>query len=367
MKILYFFEETGAYMYKWQRLHIFDELQRFGHQIEVFNPRSYSCSEEANTMLLRRLKKTGYNLFMTGSSSEAIFEQTIKEIGNKGIPTLLICFDNLHAPYMHRRIAPLFDIVWLTSKETLSMFESWGCKKIIFQSYAANPYAFSPSTGVVDNSVCFIGTPYGSRVNKINELTQSKIRVKLYSNNAVNRDLNEKETSHVDNLRLLNNALEMLRFEIGRKVLLGALKNKLFCYGSMNLIENNSLELLPSVSFVDMQRIYSQSSLSLNITELRNTYVLNTPVHKIHLRTFEIPMCGGLSISSYTEELASYFEEDKEIIMYRSKEELISKSKFYSDPKNNALNYRLKRSARDRALAEHTWMNRFNKVFNELK
>lgn len=46
------------------------------------------------------------------------------------------------------------------------------------------------------------------------------------------------------------------------------------------------------VSFDEMNRLYSNFALNLNILELRNTYLLKYPVYKLHLRTFEIPMCS---------------------------------------------------------------------------
>ena len=366
MKIIYFFEETNSYMHQWQRLHIFDELERNGHQIEVFNPIMYSSAEEANEKLCDYLKTKTFDLFMTCVNSEIIFKETIQEVKKIGLPSLLICFDNLHDPFMHKAIASSFDIVWLTSKETLGMFEKWGCKNIVFQTYAANPFNFKPYWGEVDNSINFIGSPYGGRVNKLNKLTQSNILCKVYSNSLVENNKGKVEVIDKDYLKLFNKTLEILSFNIGRKVLYGAVKNKLFSASASTLEHNNYLECLPSVSFLDMQKIYSTSSLSLNITELRNTYVLNTPIHKMHLRTFEIPMSGGLEIASYTEELASYFKEDKEIVLYKSNEELISKAKFYLDPKNDSLTSKMKKSARKRAESNHTWMNRFKIIFNKI-
>ncbi|HBN04508.1 MAG TPA: glycosyltransferase family 1 protein, partial [Bacteroidales bacterium] len=103
----------------------------------------------------------------------------------------------------------------------------------------------------------------------------------------------------------------------------------------------------------------SAHSLSLNITELRNTYVLKKPIHKLHLRTFEIPMAGGLEFTSYTPEILNYFEPDKEIVLYDSDEEMTEKARFYLDPKNEYLCKIMKKNARKRSVSEHTWKNRF--------
>jgi spore maturation protein CgeB len=115
-----------------------------------------------------------------------------------------------------------------------------------------------------------------------------------------------------------------------------------------------------------MCNIYSNHSLSLNITELRDTYLLKKPIHKIHLRAFEIPMSGGLQFASYTEELASYFEENREIVLYRCHEEMIEKAKFYLNSKNEKLIQNMKMSARKRAESEHTWSKRLQNITLEL-
>ena len=134
-----------------------------------------------------------------------------------------------------------------------------------------------------------------------------------------------------------------------------------------NILDKNTfLNLFPSVSFDEMQKIYSNSTLSLNITELRNTYVLNNPVHKLHLRTFEIPMSGGLQIVSFSDEISSYFEDQKEIVLYKSYDEFLSKSKFYLDKNKSSLVLKMKNFARKRSEKEHTWFNRFCKILDKI-
>ena len=156
-----------------------------------------------------------------------------------------------------------------------------------------------------------------------------------------------------------------MRFPIGRKVLFSTIKNKIIKDAVLN--ENSMyLSKKPSVSDDEMITLYSNFALSLNITELRDTYICKHPLHKIHLRTFEIPMSGGLEFASYTDELASYFEDGKEIVLYKSKEEMIDKAKFYLDERNSSLVMEMKKAARKRAENEHTWQCRFNAVFKAI-
>ena len=360
INILYFFQENQGYMYSWQSLHIFNELKMHGIYVHVYNPLEYQNLQESNLRLIEFIHENAgkFDLFMSCEGSDTIFPDTIKNINKIGIPSILICFDNLHNPFMHKEIANFFDIIWLTSAETYNMFKNWGCSKIIIQPYAANPFEFKPNWGDVIDGISFIGTPYGSRVNKLNLLTKNNIFCNIYSNSQ-----NLTELSNVNFFDSLHHILKLLTFEIGRKLILGAILNR-YVYNENILKENAYLKLLPSLSFLEMQNVYSNSTLSLNISELRNTYVLKNPIHKLHLRTFEIPMSGGLQIVSYSEEIASYFEDEKEIILYNTDEELISKSKFYLNKQNSSIVLQMKMNARRRAETEHTWYNRFSKVIN---
>jgi hypothetical protein len=365
MNILYYFAEDNSYMTQWQRIHVFNELNHYDYKINVFNPLQYASIEEANECLVKTLRehRMSYDLFMTCVSSKLLYKETINLISKLGLPTLLICFDNLHAPYLHKDIASFFDLVWLTSCETKTMFEKWNSKNIIVQPYAANPYLFDPVWKDSFYSIGFIGSPYGSRANKINKLTQSKIPCTIY-NNFLNSKSEQKQITIISKWELMKSLKNLSSFRIGRKVLLGAVKNKIIKENNIDL--NVFLEVNPSVSFKEMQILYSAHSLSLNITELRNTYVLKKPIHKLHLRTFEIPMAGGLEFTSYTPEILNYFEPDKEIVLYDSDEEMTEKARFYLDPKNEYLCKIMKKNARKRSVSEHTWKNRFDHILAQI-
>ncbi|MDE6391161.1 MAG: glycosyltransferase, partial [Duncaniella sp.] len=121
-----------------------------------------------------------------------------------------------------------------------------------------------------------------------------------------------------------------------------------------------------SVSHEDMCRLYSSHALSLNITDLRDTYILDRPIQKLHLRTFEIPMCGGLQLTTRNPEIERYFEDGKEIVLYDTREEMIDKALWYLSPAREAEVARMKAAARLRAERDHTWMARLDPIFSGL-
>lgn len=354
-------------MYQWQHSQIFDELERHNIHIIPFNPLSYHSKEEANENALNELKKGKYDVFLTCMESEAFYESTLQEIRYLGMPMVLFCPDNLELPYLHKKIVPYFDVIWLTSWETKYLFEKWNANKIIFQPYAANPYIYKPYWRTMIPTVGFIGSPYGSRTNKLNILLEGGISCSIYSNSLFNQGYNSSLGGKykMDISDISKKALRYLRFPIGRKVLFSTIKNKMSKQSKLN-DGSSFLYKHPSVSDEEMNGLYSDFALSLNITELRDTYCLKTPIHKIHLRAFEIPMAGGLQFANYNDELASYFEEGKEIVFYRTKDEMIDKAKYYLNIKHSTEVLQMKHNARIRAEGEHTWFHRFDKILKTI-
>lgn len=369
MKIFYYFLQYDTPMYRWQYSNHIDELRRAGHEVTIFNPASCRNMDEANEEALRALDRAGgCDLFMTCDDQDVIYPDTVRRVSAKGIPTCLICWDNLELPYKQKAIAPLFDAVWLTSDETRYLFERWGCRGILFMPYASNPHTYLPAVTQPIHSVGFIGSPYGSRTNKLNDLTAGGIACDVYSDALVKAGYNSSVKGgrkKFDPADITDKASRYLRFPIGRRVLWAAIVNKLHHGATLD----TSAPLLsghPSVGFDRMCALYSAHSLSLNISELRDTYVLRHPIPKLHLRTFEIPMCGGLQFTSYNPEIAEYFDEGREIVLYRSPEEMLDKARYYLDPRHDAEVARMKAAARRRAEADHTWLSRFNRIFQTL-
>jgi len=360
MKILYYFEDKNTFMDKWQKVHIFDELEKHDCHFIIFSPLKFVTIDEANEKLIKCIDYEKFDLFMTPYGHEKLYFETLNHIKKLGIPTLLICFDNLLIPFKHQKIAKIFDLVWLTSKETEYLFKKWGAN-VIFNPYAANPYFFKPILESEIERIAFIGTPYGSRVNTINSLVNNEISTTLFANK---NSLVSPKKSENKLKQYIIPAYNCLRYSIGRKVFLGALKQKKYANCKLNI--NNYLDIKDQVAFEKLSTIHSTYALSLASTEARNTGVLKNPVNVVNLRSFEIPMSGGLQICSYFDELSEYFEEDKEIIFYRSKIEFVEKVKFYLRPENENIRRKMKASARKRAENDHTWFSRFKRAFDLL-
>ncbi len=74
--------------------------------------------------------------------------------------------------------------------------------------------------------------------------------------------------------------------------------------------------------YKEMPLVFANSRINLNIT-LRS-------IHSgIPMRAMDIMGCGGFLLSNYQKELAEYFEDGKEVVMFRSLEDCIQKIKYY--------------------------------------
>lgn len=360
MRILYYFLDLQTHMYQWQKYHIVNELAEHGIKVDICSPLNYEGIEQANEDLISKIAEGTYDLFMTCLTETHIYRETICMIRKKGVPTLLFCPDNLTAPYNHKSIAKEFDLVWLTSKETEYLFRRWGVKTM-FLPYAANPNFLKPIRREPEIlRIGFIGTPHGSRIDRINTLLKKEIPITMHTNtcNLDNRLLKAPVEAY------LSKFLYWMRYPIGRRLALAAVKDKL---GHRDIIESSGyLEIKDSVPLSDLAAMNNAYALLLSFTDADSTGVLKHPVPIVNLRNFEVPMSGGIQITTYTEELASYFEDGKEIVLCKDDEEYTEKAKYYLREELFEKRQRMRESARMRAENEHTWYHRFKKIFDFL-
>ena len=366
MRILYYFTDYPTAMFQWQKYHIFDEMERHDCHIVVFSPLEYKTKDEANEALIKELKQRHYDLFMTPHNEEWLNIETIKEIKSTGIPMILILFDSLMTPLRHKNVAHYFDLLMLSQKDETGIFKKYN-SNIMVSHYAANPHYFKPfGFATTKNRLCFPGTPYGSRADVINTLAENSLPVDLYFGGGTSQqESTSAQHDDVKNSKLIVLAT-LLRTDVGRKVVAGAVVGKLKKKNSGVNLASPMIEKFDSVSLAETNQIYAEHDLSLSIATARNTGNLKHPIMVVHLRNFEIPMSGGVQFCEYFPELAECFEDGKEIIFYHSTEEMIEKARYYLSPDHEDERRIIRLSARKRAEGEHTWWHRFSKAFDFL-
>lgn len=106
--------------------------------------------------------------------------------------------------------------------------------------------------------------------------------------------------------------------------------------------------------------VFNASKICLNIA---NPWHYGT-MPQIKGRHFEIPQTGQFQITTPADDLESYFEPDKEIVVVSSQEEMIEKINYYLA--NIEERWAIAAAGRKRMLKEHQWEHRFEKIFGEI-
>ena len=114
------------------------------------------------------------------------------------------------------------------------------------------------------------------------------------------------------------------------------------------------------VSFDETIRLFSRAKIVLGISNVGA--MSNVTIMKG--RDFEVPMCGACYLTQYTEELGDFFDIGKDLLCYADPlqaAEIIAT--LLRDP---ARRERLRRNARESALARNTWARRLQEMFQVL-
>jgi len=278
------------------------------------------------------------DLFFSYFWSASILPETIDKIKDLGIITVNFYCNNIHQFDLVSDIAPHYDYCMFPEREALQKYIDVGAKPVHIQM-AANPDIYKPYSLSRDYDVTFVGQNYLNRQNYAEYLFKNGIDIHIFGPN-------------------WENVLNQNRWGIINKF--------------KSIIGSNK-SILPKtnvngpLSDEELIKMYSRSKISLNFSEVVVTdrkYDLGAIKRHIRLRDFEAPMSEALYITGYQNELKEYYEIDKEIICYDTKEELLEKIRYYLTHPEEAESIR--KAGYKRALKDHTWENRFNELFKKI-
>ncbi len=82
----------------------------------------------------------------------------------------------------------------------------------------------------------------------------------------------------------------------------------------------------------------------------------------LNIRSFELPACGVFQLLQRVPGVEEFFELDKEIVCFDTKEEMLDKTRYYLAHEEQR--QRIAAAARARVLRDHTWSSRFKKMLH---
>lgn len=127
---------------------------------------------------------------------------------------------------------------------------------------------------------------------------------------------------------------------------------RLYSYQDNEIMEN--VKKYPPVNYLtEMPKVFACSKVNLNPS-------LRIIQSGIPLRAFDIMGAGGFLLSNYQEELLELFENEKEMAVYESHEDALSKIDFYSRYEN--IREKIAENGRRKTLEEHSLQDRMAKI-----
>ncbi len=312
----------------------FDLRQTF-RNLDPANPRHAAFIAEnrprVSAELLRQVKaahaERPVDLFFSYFYDACVEPSAIDAIRALGVKAVNWYCNGSYQLDLVKEISPRYD--WCLVPEAFRMedYRRMGAQPIYCQE-AANPNIYVPRDVVKDLDVTFVGQAYGERPMLIRRLLESGISVQVFGHGWVKP-----------------HAASMSR-------------------ETFEAIEGIPAELrhVP-VSDDEMITLYSRSKINLGFS-LCDTQKDGTKIEQLRLRDFEVPMAGGFYMTGHMEELGNFFVIGKEIETYRDGEDLVRKAHYYLE--HGAKREAIARAGRERALREHTWHERFRRVFAEM-
>lgn len=343
---------------------IVSALQNLGYLVEMLQfdkvLKTVKSSEDSKAILqeviLQKYHDTGpHDYFLSFLSSQQVNGELFDIIKRSSFTINWTC--NLHQfEELHKDIACHVDLNTYATLKHKDMYDSINANSC-WMPFGANPNNYSKYlTNSKQQDFSFIGTAYGQRPYYILRLLQSNIPIKIFG-------YGWKKNSFIRHF--LKGILPLW----ASPFLKHNLRNRIFDivrrddYIRKIVSMQNDIKVLSDDEFM---YTISSSRMSLNFPESRFNHDVNDPriFHCMNLRDFEIPMGGSMLITQYSKELEHFYIDGEEVVSFKNEEEMIDLCNFYLNNQRSVS--QISQMGYERAVANHTWENRFSELFNSI-
>lgn len=322
--------------------------------------RSSSLRHSFSERFLHRFKqehaRRPFDLFLAYLMDGMVEESAIDEIRRLSVPTCNFSCNNIHQFSLVEKLSPHFDYNLHSERAARQKFLNIGATPL-WWPMAANPKYFKPHDVPRTVPVSFLGGNYASRTRYVLSLLREGIAVHTFGPGWLGGARTRFRSRCLRYLLLARTMMAQTDDQTRTSAMLA--DHDLRGYLATQYPENVHGPLDDDEAI----RLYSRSELALGFVEVFEEHDPTGPIRRhVHLREFEAPMCRSAYCTGYVEELEELYDLGKEVIVYRSEEELIDLMKFYLSRPDlveciRAAGYR-------RALACHTYHKRYLDLFN---
>lgn len=292
--------------------------------------------EEMNKKLIRVIEEREPDLLFCFLFTDEIKPETIGHITTKTSTKTFNWFadDHWRFPIYSRHWAPLFSAASTTDSRAVEKYKSIGIK-VIKTQWAANTLMYRSKSSGQNYNISFIGKNYGSRGQTIRFLQRQGLPATGYG-----KDFDGGVISQENMLEIFSGSKINLNFTESYFSWPKQLA-KLFVRKESGKYRPNIQHLLSNIqSFMGARR------------------------PQIKGRTFEVPACGGFLLTGGADNLGDYYVDGKEIAIFKDKDDLVEKCKYYLTHETERI--AIANAGYQRTLKDHTYEKRFTEIFKAM-
>jgi hypothetical protein len=329
---------------------------------------------ELNRRLIRLagdLKSAGrLDLIFCILYDDFLLVETARRLRDLNVPMINYHVDMAFQWYRVIRTAPYFDVLavaQLTNAEHLRPYNA----NIEWMPMAANPtFYFRKSAPAVtyEHGISFVGSFNPFRRALLAECVQKGLKPVVFG-----RGWQSGSPSPYlftwGPYKILHDVRYYARARWkaeGIESVFGPIRRK--CARRFSFHELEGADLRGPCDDMSLPTIFNQSHVNLGFSDtgwhseqqVRRSFNL-----QCRLRDFEVPMSGGLYVVQEAPDHEQYYKIGEEIVVWSDPEEFVDKVLFYS--RNEQASARIREAGQKRALKDHTWQHRFDRLFDRLR
>jgi spore maturation protein CgeB len=296
-----------------------------------------------NEILIETVDKEKPNLCFFFIRRDEIKKETIKEISGRKETTTLNWFADDHWRFdnFSKYWAPCFNWIATTDSQAREKYRKIGYNKAISSQWGFNHffYKFLDLPKIYD--VSFIGQPHGNRKKIIAKLKKAGIEVNCWGKGWPNGWVSNEEMMRIFSQTKINLSFtKSSNYNIVKSI--GGIFLKKLRRGKRNPIVPEN----PCYWWDNVKSLYNRKR------------------KQIRTRDFDILGCKSFVLSEAADNIEDYYQNNKEIVIFYTIEELILKIKYYLvHPEERE---KIAQAGYGRTLKDHTYEKRFQQIFKTI-
>ena len=359
------------------KTNLHDPLVEMGHEVVLWDedllpyydldpddpataPRRNGFSERLVAAIDSAHRERRLDLVLTYLSDSHVVPEAVERI-RRVAPALNFFCNNVHQFHLVRRIARHFTACLVPEREGLPHYRAVGARAIFFPM-AAHPAIYRPLDVGHTYDATFAGQRYADRAPAILALRRAGVDAHAFGVGWPPATGGTGPAPEATARGPLAGAWRALAAALrGRNPLIAARDRMAW----RTLCSEHPGSVHGPVPDEEYVALFSRSRISLGFLVLGDTHRTGRVMRQVRLREFEGPMAGAFYVTGWLEELAEHYEIGREIVCYRSHQELAELCRYYlAHPEERE---RIRRAGHERARRCHTWQHRFAGLFAELE